>query len=226
VGGISHYGEYVFVHLSYLDFLARLGLALALGGAIGLERELNAQPAGFRTHALVCIGGALFTAAGTQIIGSDHARVAVAVASGIGFLGAGAILRDGQRIRGLTTAASLWATAAVGLADGVGLYAVAATFAAVIVIVLTLLKSFERGLFPRVRGRRLRVVVPEGVALAASVNAVSGILRDVTVNQVVSGDAGEQVLALRCALDPEANLAGLADRLLDLPQVSGVEILR
>jgi hypothetical protein len=88
------------------------------------------------------------------------------------------------------------------------------------------LKSFERGLFPRVRGRRLRVVVPEGVALSASVGAVSGILRDVTVHQVVSGDAGEQVLALRCALDPDADLPGLADRLLDLPQVSGVEILR
>lgn len=94
--------------LTLADMLARLGIALGLGAAIGLEREVNSQPAGLRTHVLVSLGASLFTAAG-MVFGprNDLTRVASGVVTGIGFLGAGAILVDRGRIKGLTTAASL-----------------------------------------------------------------------------------------------------------------------
>src|SRR5687767_8983052 len=98
--------------------LLQIVVAAGLGAAVGLERELGAQPAGLRTHMLVSVGAALFTLAGADIVGGDPTRIAAQVVTGIGFLGGGAILREGASIRGLTTAASLWVTAAIGLAVG------------------------------------------------------------------------------------------------------------
>ena len=92
--------------------IVRLGLSVVFGAVIGLERELAAQPAGLRTHILVALGAALFTLVGTEVAGTDPTRIAAQVVSGVGFLGAGAILREGPTIRGLTTAATLWAAAA------------------------------------------------------------------------------------------------------------------
>ena len=110
-----------------LDLSLRLILSAVFGAAIGFEREINGHPAGMRTHLLVSLGAALFTVLsaygfepGTQTAPVDPTRIAAQIVSGIGFLGAGAILKDGLSIRGLTTAASLWATAAVGLAAGAG----------------------------------------------------------------------------------------------------------
>ncbi|HVL54640.1 MAG TPA: MgtC/SapB family protein [Vitreimonas sp.] len=109
-----------------LDISARLVIASVLGAAIGFEREVHGHPAGMRTHLLVSLGAGLFTV--LSIVGFppgegaplDPSRVAAQVVSGIGFLGAGAIIKDGFSVRGLTTAASLWATAAVGMAAGAG----------------------------------------------------------------------------------------------------------
>ncbi len=133
-----------------IDLAVRLLLAALLGGLVGFERERHNRPAGLRTHILVCVGAALvmmvsvFGFAGDEIQG-DQARIAAQVVSGIGFLGAGTILRQGSAIRGLTTAASLWVVAAVGLAVGIGMY-MAATFATVLVLAalfaLTRVESF------------------------------------------------------------------------------------
>ena len=98
----------------------RLLVATALAGVIGLERELDAQAAGFRTHVLVGLGAGLFTVVGTGLDGSDPTRIAAQVVTGVGFLGAGAILHSGVTVRGLTTAASLWVAAAAGVACGLG----------------------------------------------------------------------------------------------------------
>ena len=108
-----------------LTFTLRLVVAMALGGIVGLEREYRAKDAGFRTHFLVAIGSALFTL--ISIYGfvegvKDTSRVAAQVVSGIGFLGAGLIVFQRNVIRGLTTAAGLWVTAAIGMACGVGLF--------------------------------------------------------------------------------------------------------
>ncbi|HSO30089.1 MAG TPA: MgtC/SapB family protein [Candidatus Sulfomarinibacteraceae bacterium] len=125
-----------------LDLAVRLLVAAGLGAAVGAEREIHGHPAGIRTHMLVALGSGLFTVMsiygflieGSAVAPVDPTRIAAQIVSGIGFLGAGAILKDGVVIRGLTTAASLWATSAVGMAAGAGEY-VLAIVAGVIILV-------------------------------------------------------------------------------------------
>ena len=121
---------------TYLELTVRLSFALVLGGAIGIEREYRAKEAGFRTHFLVALGSALFCIVsqfGFGIDLKDSSRVAAQVVSGIGFLGAGTIIFQKNVVRGLTTAAGLWVTAAIGLACGTGMY-MAALIATVMVL--------------------------------------------------------------------------------------------
>jgi putative Mg2+ transporter-C (MgtC) family protein len=117
------------------ELLARLLLAAVLGGAIGAERELNDQPAGLRTHMLLTIGACLFTLISAYGFGrgTDPSRIAAQIVTGIGFLGGGAIVRHGLTVKGVTTAASIWATASVGVAIGAGSY-VLGTGGAVLVV--------------------------------------------------------------------------------------------
>jgi putative Mg2+ transporter-C (MgtC) family protein len=132
------------------DVFLRLALAAALGGAIGLEREYRHKPAGLRTNMLIALGSALFSVTSVQIgsgAGSPD-RIAAQVVTGIGFLGAGAILRSGENIHGLTTAATIWVNAAIGMAAGLGAYAVASVAAAITLVVLAFLPVMER-LFER-----------------------------------------------------------------------------
>ena len=117
----------------------RLLLAAALGAIVGYQRERAGKPAGLRTHTLICIGAALFTIASLYGFGgADPARIAAGIVTGIGFLGAGAIIRTREHIVGLTTAASIWAVAAIGLAAGAGLYLTSVVTTAVILIILFL----------------------------------------------------------------------------------------
>src|SRR5206468_3055719 len=132
------------------EVFLRLVLAAALGGAIGLEREYRRKPAGLRTNMLISLGSALFAVLSIELgaaAGSPD-RVAAQVVTGIGFLGAGAILRSGGNVRGLTTAATIWVNAAIGMAAGIGAYAVATGAAAITIVVLALLPAIE-GLFDR-----------------------------------------------------------------------------
>jgi putative Mg2+ transporter-C (MgtC) family protein len=132
------------------DVFLRLALAAALGGAIGLEREYRHKPAGLRTNMLIALGSALFSVMSVQLgsgAGSPD-RIAAQVVTGIGFLGAGAILRSGENIHGLTTAVTIWVNAAIGMAAGLGAYAVASVGAAITLVVLAFLPVMER-LFER-----------------------------------------------------------------------------
>jgi putative Mg2+ transporter-C (MgtC) family protein len=129
-----------------LELAGRLALGLVLGAAIGFEREMHRQPAGFRTHSLVALGSALFTIISAYgFAGSivDPTRIAAQIVSGIGFIGAGTILQHRGNIRGLTTAASLWAVAAIGMAAGAGLLALALVGTLLILVVLSLLDNVE-----------------------------------------------------------------------------------
>ena len=130
-----------------IDMVLRLLLAAALGAVIGYQRERANKPAGQRTHILIALGSALFTVVSMFGFGEgvDAARVAAGVVTGIGFIGAGVILRGvrGDHIVGITTAASVWVTAAIGLAAGVGMYLIATIVAAITVLVL---------MIPRVKG--------------------------------------------------------------------------
>lgn len=138
--------------LTYYELLLRLLLAALLGSAIGLERERLLWAAGLRTHMLVCVGSCLIMIVsafgfsdilGTSNVVLDPSRIAAQVVSGIGFLGAGAILLRGDIVRGLTTAASVWAVAGIGLAIGGGLYAAAVSATIIILIILAGMKPLE-----------------------------------------------------------------------------------
>ena len=130
---------------SYTDIAIRLSLALILGGAIGMEREYRAKEAGFRTHFLVALGSALFCLVSQYGFGvdlKDSSRVAAQVVSGIGFLGAGTIIFQKNVVRGLTTAAGLWVTAAIGLACGTGMYVAAVITTMMVLLGLEVLNLF------------------------------------------------------------------------------------
>jgi putative Mg2+ transporter-C (MgtC) family protein len=138
----------------------RLVLSFIAGGLIGLEREMSRQTAGLRTHILVCVGATLIMLVSTfgfadilgrDNVGLDPSRIAAQVVSGIGFLGAAAVLRLGSNIKGITTAASIWAAAAVGLAIGAGLFIPSAIAVGLILISLVILGAFERRFFPAER---------------------------------------------------------------------------
>lgn len=155
-----------------LTVLAKLLLATALGGAIGIEREISGKPAGLRTNILICIGAALFTHLSIEIaeIGfapdhhpfGDTTHIAGQIVSGIGFLGAGAILHGEGAIVGLTTAATIWVVAAVGMAIGAGAFADATETTVVIVLILVGLRPFERRLMAKRRHVRATLRVPAG----------------------------------------------------------------
>jgi putative Mg2+ transporter-C (MgtC) family protein len=125
-----------------IEMILRLLLAAALGAIIGYQRERAGKAAGLRTHVLICVGAALFTIASLYGFGAatDPARIAAGVVVGIGFLGGGVIIRRIEEgiVAGLTTAATIWAVAGIGLAAGAGLYLVSAVAAAIMLIVLLL----------------------------------------------------------------------------------------
>ncbi len=132
---------------SEFDLLLRVLLAAVLGGAIGFDREIRRKPAGMRTHMLVAVGSALFYAAGVLILGEatgtqftgDVLRVPAAIVTGVGFLGAGAILRAGDRVTGLTTAAGIWVVAAIGLLAGAGFVILAVGGTVLVLLIVNIL---------------------------------------------------------------------------------------
>jgi putative Mg2+ transporter-C (MgtC) family protein len=156
--------------LSLEELILRIALAAVLGGAIGAERELRERGAGLRTHLLVSVGSALFTLVsaygfrgfdyGSQNgIVFDPTRIAAQIVTGIGFLGAGAIIRQGLSVRGLTTAATLWIAAAIGLAAGAGYYSAAVVTTAAVLIALGPLRYVARRTLRRVREEEGRLIV-------------------------------------------------------------------
>ncbi len=137
--------------VSDVEVVVRLVLAVLFSGLIGLEREVSGRAAGFRTHILVCVGSALMMLTGIHLseqyrglIAVDPGRIAAQVVSGIGFLGAGTIIQLRDSVRGLTTAASLWAAAGIGLAVGSGFYVGAVTTTAIVLVALLILSRVER----------------------------------------------------------------------------------
>ncbi len=138
----------------YTELTIRLLVALVFGGCVGLERSYHARPAGFRTHTLVCLASALlmlvtvyeaqwFDARGLARVAVDPTRMAQGIMTGIGFLGAGVIMKDGLSVRGLTTAASIWITAAIGILVGIGFYYPAGLALALTLGTLSAFRWFE-----------------------------------------------------------------------------------
>lgn len=157
------------------DVLIRLLLAILIGGAIGYDREFKNRPAGFRTHILVCVGATVAALIEVElgysvikqvnqipelanVLKVDYGRVIAQVISGVGFLGAGTIIRNKGSIKGLTTAASIWAVACVGIAIGMGFYAISILSALIIVIVLVFLKKFQNKFITRLETFRFEII--------------------------------------------------------------------
>lgn len=147
--------SYIYSQLEFYEIVVRLTVATLIGAALGLNREIRGKPAGLRTHALVALGTALVTLTGIALAGHDGefdsnsvSRVIQGVVAGIGFLGGGTILKSdsGEQISGLTTAASLWVVACLGIACGVGLWEMALVALGLALVVLVAGEPFERAL--------------------------------------------------------------------------------
>jgi putative Mg2+ transporter-C (MgtC) family protein len=166
-----------------IELLSRLVLAALLGSVIGFERERMNWAAGLRTHMLVCVGAALMMLVsafgfadvlGTKNVVLDPSRVAAQVVSGIGFLGAGSILMRGEIVRGLTTAASLWSVAGIGLAVGGAMYTAAIGATVIIFIILAGVKPLERRFISVKQQRNITLLVERGSVSLDSVHNALG----------------------------------------------------
>ena len=201
------------------EVLLRLALAAVLGAAIGLERELREREAGLRTHLLVSLGSALFTivsaygfhsflASGASVVRADPTRIAAQIVTGIGFLGAGAIIRQGLSVRGLTTAATLWVVAAIGLAAGAGYYSAAVATTVLVIVSLWPLRIAAHRIFLRFRPDRERLLVDlapgrSAAPVLAAVEEAGGRIESLSV----TGDDERRSVALEVDLPEEARLA-------------------
>jgi putative Mg2+ transporter-C (MgtC) family protein len=216
------------MHSNLLEMVLRLLLAVVLGGLIGIEREAHRRPAGLRTHILVSLGAALFTVVSETYSGphSDPSRIASQIVSGIGFLGAGTIIRQGSIVRGLTTAASLWTTAAIGMAAasrGSGLIYLAIVASIIVFITLSLMNRLERAMIGRQEVRDLVVTLPGGRAGMLSVLEVLGRF-GVPVMGVASDEIESGALVARIQVRIPAGIdeAALNSELAALPEVRSV----
>ena len=217
--------------LSWEELLLRLVLAALFGGAVGLEREIREREAGFRTHMLVSVGSALFTIAsaygfhdfllrGGTVVRADPTRIAAQIVTGIGFLGAGAIIRQGSSIRGLTTAATLWVVAAIGLTTGAGYYAAAVITTALVIVSLWPLRILAHRAIVRFRpdSNRLVAQLPSGQSPAPLISKLEdegAQLRGLEV----SHDADRRTVVLDVTLPPRSEAASVVASLSELENV-------
>jgi putative Mg2+ transporter-C (MgtC) family protein len=130
-------------------FLLRCGIAALCGGLIGIEREMRNKPAGFRTNILICVGACIYMSIGLLLPDDavDPTRIAAQVVTGIGFLGAGCIIQSGNDVRGLTSAATIWVVASIGIVAGAGFPVLATIAANIVLMTLVLLRAVEKRIF-------------------------------------------------------------------------------
>lgn len=193
--------------ISWEETVIRIVVGAVLGGLVGLEREMRGQPAGFRTHTLVAMGATLITlvsqfgfaefssgAPGTRF---DPTRVAAQIVVGVGFLGAGAIMRHGTSVKGLTTAASLWVVAAMGLAVGAGYYVGAVTVSLLLLLILRGLRPIEDRLVGWARPDETTMMVRVKRGITSS-HVVTSVLEEMKIRvRDVDVESGPEDTLLR-----------------------------
>jgi putative Mg2+ transporter-C (MgtC) family protein len=221
--------------LPYAETLLRLLVAAVLGSLIGFERERLLWAAGIRTHMLVCVGACLFMIVSAYGFGPvlgpnvvlDPSRVAAQVVSGIGFLGAGAILARGEIVKGLTTAASIWTVAAIGLAVGGGLYFAAGVSTAVILVILAGVKPLEQMYRDRNQSCRLVIETTHGSLtpdlVKQTVGVRTGQIKRFVVKPREGSDIDEVTVILSRVTSQDTQI--IADKLQNLSNVSQVSIV-
>jgi putative Mg2+ transporter-C (MgtC) family protein len=208
-----------------LSVLFQLALSMALGGLIGMEREYHEKPAGFRTNLIICVGATIFTiiswAIGTQY-SQDPGRISAQIVSGVGFLGAGAILRDGNKISGLTTAAGIWMVSAVGMAVGYGYYGLALGSTALVLLVHIFLVRIERFFHKFARFQTIHLECRadwELLQLAEQRIAAAGVK---LVSRRVSKRAGN--FQVDCMIfGSSSNIDEAISRLMSMQEIAGID---
>jgi putative Mg2+ transporter-C (MgtC) family protein len=223
--------------ISYAEVAIRLLVTAGLCGVIGFERETRDQSAGFRTHILLGLGAALFTLvsaygftafteaalqSGGRGIQFDPTRIAAQIVTGIGFLGAGAIIRQGMDVRGLTTAASLWAAAAIGMAVGAGYYFGAAATTIIVIAALYLLREVRNRLLPRLR-TEFGVLNVAFSDMGSEINEVVGTLERHGVQIRSLGaeiEGGRVTYTIQLRIPPRRSMQ---EALQEISALSGVE---
>ena len=220
-----------------VELVLRLLLAAFLAGAIGLEREVRDQPAGFRTHMLVSLGACLFAVISAYgwvpfteenpgvLVRVDPTRIAAQIVTGIGFLGAGAILRSGMSVRGLTTAASLWVVAAIGAAIGLGSYVVGAATAVIALLTLLFLRPVRQRLVRGMKPDHEEYVVRAGAELQLErlIADVSGAGLRIDSLRIDEEDGGEREIQLLLRIPTSQRPEEAAGVLTRTPGVRNVD---
>lgn len=214
-----------------IDWILRLVIASALGALVGTERESRGHPAGIRTQALVALASALLTGVGAEgFAGSaaDPTRIASQIVTGIGFIGAGVILKQGGTVRGLTTAATLWLSAALGVAVGAGMVipaVMAAVAAFVLMYGLSSLKPFIR----RRAAHTLHVQYGRGHGtlgpMLRSLQQIGGTIDDVTIEDETEDGEPVRHVWVRIVTGDDTELRRVADAMRERPEVRSVVVL-
>lgn len=212
------------------DSTARPLLACLLGGIVGYERTSINRPAGFRTHILVCVGSALVMMTGEHMYNhfggmTDPGRLGAQVVSGIGFLGAGTILRAGFNVRGLTTAASLWAVSCVGLACGIGFYFGACTASVIICTTLICFKKIEQKLWVQNTHKHILVRTQNVGAMLTGINGIFAQFGIDVRHVEFLGQTGEGEISVQFIVKmPNFPIPELYDKIKNVEHVEGVLI--
>ena len=217
----------------YVEIAFRLLVALGFGWLLGLERSYHGRPAGFRTHTLVCLGSALlmlvtvyesqwFASRGMERVSVDPTRMAQGIMTGIGFLGAGVIMKEGINVRGLTTSASIWVTAAIGILVGIGFYFPAGLATALVLGVLSAFRWLENLVIPSQQYAHFLVKFRRESAMSETelrklVDGLSFSIANLNYRLVDDGKHFEYRMILRTP-DPD-NVRRLAEVLVSRPAV-------
>jgi putative Mg2+ transporter-C (MgtC) family protein len=217
--------------LTWQEELLRVVVAAGLGGLVGLERELRDREAGFRTHLLVSVGSCLFTlvsaygfheflVGGGNIVRTDPTRIAAQIVTGVGFLGAGAIIRQGFSVRGLTTAATLWVVAAIGMASGAGYYSAAVITTALVLFSLWPLRIIAFRTMNRFRPEtdRLLAQLPAGESPAPLIERLEQLGGELETLEI-GHEADRRTVLMDVKLPPKADAPGIVAKLSELEPV-------
>lgn len=214
-----------------LELFARLLLAFLLGGIIGCEREYVGRPAGLRTHVLVCVGAALVQITALKFYtlnpgySSDPFRMGAQVISGIGFLGAGTIIKEGATIKGLTTAATLWVVSCIGLAAGTGLYIEAIAATLLLFIGLKGLKKIEQKMIKSANAITIQMIMPNSVGKIGEIGSALGALGINILGIDIQQLDNDIIIELSVKPTRSASQAIIIDELFKIPDVKNIKVI-
>ncbi len=209
----------------FLETALKLGLAALLGGIVGWERERAGRPAGVRTHMLIVVGSTLMTDISINFgHGADPSRIAAQIVSGVGFLGAGTILRRGGEVKGLTSAASIWIAAAIGMAVGLGgqFYAVAVVATVLTIITLVVVEAFTSRILGYKELHELHLTLTTDGAATPVFGALASAGLDMAGFERSQNESGTYDLIIKVGAASHRAIAKAVEELSSLPQVSSV----